>query len=114
FSEFAPSGLKLWVRKTVPPVKDVRGSVGVQLERSHPTAQARAAQHDPPPAQFLQEQLPLLPKGTILDLAAGRGRHALYLASLGYAVEACDRDQQALDAMAAEANRRKAQGGQVQ
>jgi dihydroneopterin aldolase len=105
FSEFRVSGLQLWVRKTVPPVKDVRGSVGVRLERTKPMA-ARGAPHDPPPAQFLQDQTALLPKGTILDLAAGRGRHALYLASLGYAVEALDRDQEALDAMAAEAKRR--------
>lgn len=114
FSEFSVSGLKLWVRKTVPPVKDVRGSVGVQLERGNPispiaqTAQGAIHPHDPlpQPAPFLQEHSALLPKGTILDLAAGQGRHALYLAALGYAVEALDRDQQALDVMAAEAKRR--------
>ena len=34
--------------------------------------------------------------GTVLDLACGRGRHARYLAGLGYRVEALDRDSAAL------------------
>ena len=38
--------------------------------------------------------------GTVLDLASGNGRHARYLARLGYRVEAVDRDSAALAALA--------------
>ncbi len=38
--------------------------------------------------------------GSILDVAAGSGRHARYLAGLGYHVEAVDRDAEALQALA--------------
>lgn len=38
--------------------------------------------------------------GTVLDLACGQGRHARYLAGLGYRVEAVDRDNAALAALA--------------
>jgi SAM-dependent methyltransferase len=37
--------------------------------------------------------------GAVLDLACGRGRHARYLAGLGYRVEALDRDSAALAAL---------------
>jgi SAM-dependent methyltransferase len=37
--------------------------------------------------------------GTVLDLACGEGRHARYLAGLGYRVEAVDRDGAALAAL---------------
>jgi len=37
--------------------------------------------------------------GTVLDLACGGGRHARYLAGLGYQVEAVDRDAVSLDAL---------------
>lgn len=37
--------------------------------------------------------------GAVLDLACGQGRHARYLAGLGYAVEAVDRDAEALAAL---------------
>lgn len=103
-SEFPVSTLRLWVRKLAPPLKDVRGSVGVRLERSR-----TALLPDPPPARFLLEQIGRLPKGTALDLASGRGRNALYLAGLGYTVEAVDRDQQALAALADTAGRRHLQ-----
>ena len=101
FAEFPVSALHLWVRKLAPPLKDVRGSVGVRLERTRASALP-----DPPPARFLQEQISRLPKGTVLDLASGQGRNALYLASLGYTVEAIDRDQPALAALAETASRR--------
>jgi SAM-dependent methyltransferase len=38
--------------------------------------------------------------GTVLDLACGHGRHARYLAGLGYRVEALDRDSAALATLA--------------
>jgi len=91
FREFPVTRAKLWLRKVVPPVDDVRGSVGVRLDRARP-----ATVSDPAPAQFLKDSLPLLPRGQALDLACGRGRNTLYLASQGFAVDAVDRDEQAL------------------
>lgn len=38
--------------------------------------------------------------GNVLDLACGQGRHSRYLASLGYRVEALDRDEEALAGLA--------------
>jgi len=44
---------------------------------------------------------PLIPAGgRVLDLACGGGRHARYLAGLGYAVDAVDRDGTALAGLA--------------
>lgn len=43
---------------------------------------------------------PLIPAGgKVLDLACGRGRHARFLADCGFAVEAVDRDAEALDGL---------------
>lgn len=42
----------------------------------------------------------IVPGGTVLDLAAGGGRHARYLANQGYQVEALDRDEAALASLA--------------
>lgn len=96
FAEFPITGLNLWLRKTVPPVHDVRGSVGVRLQRHRSPAEVV---DQPPPARFLVEQERHLPKGEVLDLAAGQGRNALYLAARGHTVEAVDRDRQALAAL---------------
>ncbi len=50
-----------------------------------------------PPSAWVQRFAPLIPEGgTVLDLACGRGRHSRLLAGMGYAVEAVDRDQEAL------------------
>ncbi len=45
---------------------------------------------DGPPAPFLVDWLARLPRGRALDLAAGCGRHAVYLAQHGYRVDALD------------------------
>ncbi|HVN84955.1 MAG TPA: class I SAM-dependent methyltransferase [Candidatus Binatia bacterium] len=50
----------------------------------------RAAQVEEPASQFLQQCLPLIPRGRILDVAAGDGRNAVHLARHGRAVEAID------------------------
>ena len=42
------------------------------------------------PAQFLVENIGLLPKGRVLDVAIGTGENALYLAKMGFAVEGVD------------------------
>lgn len=54
----------------------------------------------PEPSAWVRRFAPLIPAGgSVLDLACGRGRHARYLAGLGYRVEAVDRDAEALAAM---------------
>ncbi|HEX9173626.1 MAG TPA: methyltransferase domain-containing protein, partial [Telluria sp.] len=45
---------------------------------------------------------PVVPRGEVLDLACGGGRHARHLAALGHPVLALDRDPQALGAAAGE------------
>ena len=104
FSEFPIERAKIWVRKLAPPLKHATGSVGVQLERSQLSHQVQDAR--PTPAQFLTQQLHRLPKGKALDVAAGSGRHSLYLASHGYHVDAIDRDEQAMAQLAATAKQR--------
>jgi tellurite methyltransferase len=45
------------------------------------------------PAQWLRDNVDLIPRGErVLDVACGSGRHALFLASLGWPVHAIDRD----------------------
>lgn len=93
FQEFPVTHVKIWVRKIRPPLKGINGSVGVRMVRSrpHPAYAGHSA-----PSPFLISQLPRLPQGKVLDVAAGRGRHALYLASQGYVVHGIDRDADAL------------------
>ena len=102
FAEFAIAELKLWVRKLKPPIKNVHDSVGVCVTRTRGDVIS-----EPKPVGFLRESIPFLRKGTILDVAAGRGRNALYLASLGFAVDAIDRDEQALLELADLAKQRR-------
>jgi tellurite methyltransferase len=46
--------------------------------------------NDLEPAQFLVENIELLPKGRALDVAMGGGRNAIYLAKMGFEVEGVD------------------------
>ncbi|NMG75130.1 methyltransferase domain-containing protein [Aromatoleum diolicum] len=51
----------------------------------------------PAPSAWVQRFVPLIaPAGTVLDYACGGGRHARWLARQGFAVEAVDRDTDAL------------------
>lgn len=95
FDEFPIERAKLWLRKLHPPIDQLTASVGVTLERSRKIQAARRGGHAP--AQFLIEQWHRLPLGMALDVAAGEGRHTLYLASRGYHVDAVDRDAAALE-----------------
>jgi len=98
FAEFPIERVKIWLRKLAPPLEHVTGSVGVQLERSrlaHQIQEADQLRHG-----FLTQQLHRLPKGKALDVAAGSGRNALYLASHGFQVDAVDRDEQAMAQLA--------------
>lgn len=49
------------------------------------------------PAQFLVENVKLLPKGRVLDVAMGSGRNAIYLARLGFEVEGADMSPEAVN-----------------
>lgn len=54
----------------------------------------------PPPASWLVANIDRIPRGRrVLDVASGRGRHALHLAAAGWPVHAVDRDAAALDAI---------------
>jgi len=58
------------------------------------------------PSSWLVENADRLsPGGTVLDLACGRGRHALLLASAGFQVRAIDRDAEKIEALGADAGR---------
>jgi len=101
FAEFPVDRVRIWVRKLHAPLAMVAGSVGVRVERTRTAQQAQTA--EPSPASFLLQQVGRLPKGKVLDVAAGRGRHALYLLSRGMQVEAVDRDADALASLEAAA-----------
>lgn len=58
------------------------------------------------PAAWLIENADLLPRGgKVLDVACGRGRHALWLAGAGFDVHAIDRDPEKIDFLQATAER---------
>ena len=103
FQEFPITHLKIWVRKIRPPLRSIKGSVGVQLIRSRQHIASNNLVH---PSPFLTSQLSRLPNGKILDIAAGRGRHAIYLASKGFAVHAIDRDADTLHELQTQARQK--------
>jgi dihydroneopterin aldolase len=105
FSEFSVSAVRIWVRKLSPPIKNVRGSVGVRIERQRHSPSPLSSEPGLPlfsevmPARFLIDHFDDLQKGNALDVAAGRGRNTLYLAAQGFNVEAIDWDEQGLAAI---------------
>jgi dihydroneopterin aldolase len=101
FAEFPVDRVRIWIRKLHAPLATVAGSVGVRFERTRAAHQGQHRGHDHAP--FLVQQLGRLPKGRVLDVAAGRGRHALHLSAHGMQVEAIDRDAEALAALEAAA-----------
>lgn len=108
FAEFPVDRVRIWVRKLHAPLAMVAGSVGVRFERTRAAHQAQRA--EPGPSSFLLQQVGRLAKGKVLDVAAGRGRHALYLLSHGMQVEAVDRDAEALASLEAAAKARHLSG----
>ena len=48
------------------------------------------------PAQFLVENIDLIPCGRALDVAMGTGRNAIYLAKMGFVVEGIDASREAV------------------
>jgi SAM-dependent methyltransferase len=67
------------------------------------TAAGAVAHALAPPSPWVRMRLPVpiagAAAGTLLDFAAGAGRHARYAAALGYQVTAVDRDEAALQAL---------------
>jgi tellurite methyltransferase len=59
------------------------------------------------PAQWLVDNIDLLPRGRALDVAMGSGRNAIYLARMGFGVEGIDSSREAVD----EALNRAAEAG---
>ncbi len=57
------------------------------------------------PAQLLVTYLPLLPPGRALDVAMGKGRNAIYLASHGFEVVGLERDEESIRVCKDEAKR---------
>lgn len=108
YNEFPVERVKLWVRKLHPPMAYVTGSVGVTVERTRLAQQLQYT--DPAPAPFLVQQFHRLPKGRALDVAAGSGRHSLFLAAQGYQVDAIDRDATALARLSTTAHTRHLTG----
>ena len=94
--EFPILGLEIWLRKTAPPLNGVVDSVGVRLSFERNALLSQRLSLTDEPASFLIEQQHVIPKGTILDVATGHGRNAIYLARQGYSVTGIDRDVEAL------------------
>lgn len=107
FAEFPVNRAKLWLRKLAPPLTQMTGSVGIKLERAR--AAHHALQPDPAPSRFVMQEFHRLPKGRVLDVACGGGRHSLFLAGHGYEVDAIDRDAESLTKLAAAAKERHLQ-----
>ena len=59
------------------------------------------------PARFLQDNIMLLPKGRVLDVAMGKGSNAVFLAKMGYDVEGVDISPDAVTDALEEARRAK-------
>ena len=51
----------------------------------------------PEPAQFLADNIELLPRGRALDVAMGSGQNAVYLAKMGFEVEGVDISAEAVN-----------------
>jgi SAM-dependent methyltransferase len=58
------------------------------------------------PSSLLVDFLPLLPKGKVLDVAMGKGRHSLYLAAKGFEVEGVEIDEASVRVCNEEAKKR--------
>jgi SAM-dependent methyltransferase len=52
---------------------------------------------DLPVSEWVRRWATLIPRGPVLDVASGQGRHAHFLKGLGFEVVAVDRDPAALD-----------------
>ncbi len=81
---------------------------GASLKRDREKWNGRYTRHDitiPDPDPFLAENSSILGTGIALDLAAGLGANALFMAKIGYSVDAIDISFPALSKLKAEADR---------
>jgi len=101
-SEHSVRKVDLWVRKLHPPLDMKVGSVGARIVRRSGYAH-HTHDNSLSPARWLASHRDILKSGRALDVASGNGRNALYLAKEGFAVEAWDRDAEALKALARKA-----------
>ena len=62
----------------------------MEITGSRSTNRHNDGDRDIEPASFLVENVDLLPKGLVLDVAMGSGRNAIYLARLGFNVRGVD------------------------
>jgi tellurite methyltransferase len=53
--------------------------------------------HSSTPSEFLVENISLLPRGKVLDIAMGGGRNSVYLAQKGFTVEGVDNSHEAIN-----------------
>ena len=104
FQRFPLTHLKIWARKVRAPIPDFSGCVGIRLIRSRRDIHQASHGH---PSPFLIAQLPRLPRGKVLDVATGRGRHAHFLATRGFSVHGIDRNREALEFLDAQAQEAK-------
>lgn len=57
-------------------------------------------------AQLLVNYLPIIPRGKALDVAMGKGRNAIYLASQGFEVTGLEMDRESISICQDEANKK--------
>ncbi|MFC1968411.1 CoA-binding protein [Chloroflexota bacterium] len=70
----------------------------VVMDRCMRKEHLRLQSHESDPAPFLVDNIELLPKGRVLDVAMGNGRNAIYLAGRGFDVEGVDISSEAVNA----------------
>lgn len=95
-AEFPIETLRIWVRKSKPPLEHVIGSVGVRLTYHRSQLSKIEDSSSSSPSPFLVKHAQHIPQGRVLDLACGSGRHAIHLAKQGYEVLGLDRNTGAL------------------
>ncbi len=78
-------------KKTRTTVMGNQGSIGATISAQRPVGPQGVR-----PSPLLVNHVASIPLGRALDIAAGRGRNALFLASAGFEVEGLDRNREAL------------------
>lgn len=98
-AEFPIQTLRIWLRKAQPPLHHVTGTVGVRLTYHRSQQEVNVSASRSPCSSFFITHAKRIPRGKVLDLACGTGRHALQLAKQGYEVVGVDRNLDALETL---------------
>lgn len=101
-AEFPIETLRIWVRKAKPPLEHVIGSVGVRLTYHRSQLPKVEDTSSGTPSPFLVKYSGHIPRGRVLDLACGSGRHAIHFAKQGFEVVGIDRNKEALESLSQE------------